>query len=251
MIEIYADGACSGNNVAGGGRAGAAAIAFRTGNAGTHELARRQMALGPGTNQTAELAAAHLALDLVEHISSGGSRNVFDHTVFCDSEYVVKGVNEWMAGWERNGWRTASKKPVANVEYWKSLKARLDKLRAANVNIRFQWVKGHATNQFNNFVDELAVAAVKLPMTGRKMPPDPDEGHMDLRIEMRGSWRPAAWFRKETTHSWSKPVSSEQSRSSGVSCSRPDRTDPQKRSFQEPRPGSPSPGFSFVRGGKR
>ena len=184
MISIYADGACSGNNVAGGGRAGAAAIAFRTSSAGTHELTRCQMSLGAGTNQTAELAAAHLAFDIIDKLTTDEGIPRLPFTIFCDSEYVVKGVNEWMAGWERNGWRTASKKPVANVEYWQALKARHDRLKASGVSFSFQWVKGHVTNQFNNFVDELAVAAVRMPLTDKPMPP-PVDSHDGMRIEVK------------------------------------------------------------------
>jgi len=72
--------------------------------------------------------------------------------LYSDSQYVLKGLNEWMPGWKKKGWRTASKQPVKNVDLWK----RLDALKDAH-EIRFHWVKGHAGHPENERVDELAV----------------------------------------------------------------------------------------------
>ncbi|MDR1567270.1 MAG: ribonuclease HI [Streptococcaceae bacterium] len=68
-----------------------------------------------------------------------------------DSQYVLKGITQWLAGWKRNNWRTASKQPVKNVELWQVMD------RALNYfpNIRFEWTKGHAGNYGNERVDDL------------------------------------------------------------------------------------------------
>ncbi len=77
-------------------------------------------------------------------------------TVICDSEYVVKGMNEWLIGWEKRGWITASKKPVKNKELWMELSVLTGKHKTT-----FQWTKGHADCEENNRCDELAVEAIE------------------------------------------------------------------------------------------
>jgi ribonuclease HI len=75
--------------------------------------------------------------------------------VVTDSEYVVKGVKEWMRGWIRNGWKTAAKKPVKNQELWQEIN-RLVALRP----VEMQWVRGHAGHEENERCDELARAEI-------------------------------------------------------------------------------------------
>lgn len=154
MLTIYADGACSGNP----GPAGAAIVVL-TDSAGTLvEFSNRQKALGTATNQIAELEAAIMALDFA--LDQPPSMPV---TVRSDSQYVVKGINEWMSGWIKNGWRNAAKQPVANKDIWLVIVQKLDEIRTARrQSITFAWVKGHSTDPFNNRVDELAVAASKM-----------------------------------------------------------------------------------------
>ena len=76
--------------------------------------------------------------------------------IFTDSTYVKDGITTWIKKWEKNGWKTASKKPVKNVELWKKLKN-----LSSNHSIKWIWVKGHAQNKYNNLVDELAQGAIK------------------------------------------------------------------------------------------
>jgi ribonuclease HI len=136
-VELFTDGACSGNPGPGGWafllrhpRSGKAV----EGSGGEHET----------TNNRMELTA------VIEGLGALTRRSVVD--LYSDSQYVLKGLNEWMPGWKRKGWKTASKQPVKNVDLWK----RLDELKNGH-EINFHWVKGHAGHPENERVDELAV----------------------------------------------------------------------------------------------
>ena len=76
--------------------------------------------------------------------------------IYTDSTYVKEGMTTWIKKWEKNGWKTASKKPVKNKELWKKLK-----YLSSKHSIKWIWVKGHAQNKYNNLVDELAQGAIK------------------------------------------------------------------------------------------
>ncbi len=138
MIEIYTDGACSGNPGPGGWGA-----LLRIGNAET-ELCGGDPAT---TNNRMELMAAIQALDALKR-----SSKVRLHT---DSKYVMDGVTKWIRGWKKNGWKTADKKPVKNEDLWK----RLDAANASH-DVTWKWVKGHSDNEMNNRADELARNAI-------------------------------------------------------------------------------------------
>jgi ribonuclease HI len=73
-----------------------------------------------------------------------------------DSQYVRKGITEWMPGWKRNGWKTASKKPVKNAELWR----RLDAARERH-EVRWDWIKGHSGHPENERADKLASDAAR------------------------------------------------------------------------------------------
>ncbi len=133
-IVIYTDGACSGNP----GPGGWGAILM----SGHH---RKEMNGGEAntTNNRMELMAAIAALEALKKPSQ-----VELHT---DSNYLKDGITKWIHGWRRNGWKTADKKPVKNVELWQ----RLDEARARH-EIDWRWVKGHAGETENERADELA-----------------------------------------------------------------------------------------------
>lgn len=139
-IEIYTDGACSGNPGPGGW--GTVLIY------GEH---RKELSgYDPETtNNRMELTAAIKALQaLLEPC------NIRLHT---DSSYLCKAFSEhWIEGWQRNGWKTASKKPVENQDLWQTLLA-----CAKPHNITWIKVKGHSNNVLNNRCDELATTAIK------------------------------------------------------------------------------------------
>ena len=134
QIVIFTDGACSGNP----GPGGWGAILM----SGPH---RRELSGGEAetTNNRMEMLAAISALEALKNPS-----RVDLHT---DSNYLRDGIMKWIHGWKRNGWKTADKKPVKNVELWQ----RLDAARARHA-IEWHWVKGHAGHPENERADELA-----------------------------------------------------------------------------------------------
>jgi len=133
-ITIWTDGACSGNPGPGGWGA-----ILRAGGQ-EKELSGGAPAT---TNNRMELTAAIMALESLK-----GPSEVDIHT---DSQYVRGGVTGWIHGWKRNGWRTADKKPVKNIELWLQLDA-----ATARHQIRWHWVKGHAGHPENERADVLA-----------------------------------------------------------------------------------------------
>ena len=106
------------------------------------------------TNNRMELLAAITALETL-----GRSAAI---TIVTDSAYVKNGVTTWIHGWKRNGWRTADKKPVKNVDLWQ----RLDEAQASH-QVTWEWVKGHAGHPENERADELARAGMA-PFKGGK-----------------------------------------------------------------------------------
>ena len=77
-------------------------------------------------------------------------------TLFCDSQYVVKGIQSWLEGWKRAGWRKADKQPVMNADLWQELDRQLQKHR-----LEAKWVRGHAGHPENERVDQLASEAAR------------------------------------------------------------------------------------------
>ena len=145
MLELkaFTDGACSGNPGPGGW-----GVVLQALNAG-EIVKERELSGGAGetTNNQMELMAAISALETLERASS--------ITVVTDSSYVKDGVSTWIHEWKRNGWKTAAKKPVKNVELWQ----RLDAAQARH-NVTWEWVKGHAGHPENERADALARAGM-------------------------------------------------------------------------------------------
>ena len=138
-VDIYTDGACQGNP----GPGGWAAIVRRDGEE------RELTGYDPDTtNNRMELLAAIEGLRAVEDVSE-----VDLHT---DSQYLQNGMNDWLARWKRNGWKTAAKKPVKNVDLWQAL----DEL-ASHHTVRWHWVRGHDGHVENERCDELANEAIR------------------------------------------------------------------------------------------
>jgi len=134
LVAIWTDGACSGNPGPGGWGA------ILTCGGHVKELYGGEAST---TNNRMELTAAIAALEALKRPSE-----VHLHT---DSNYLKGGITTWIVAWKRNGWRTADKKPVKNVELWK----RLD-TAAAPHTIDWRWVKGHAEDVMNERADALA-----------------------------------------------------------------------------------------------
>jgi ribonuclease HI len=137
-VELFTDGACRGNPGPGGW---GALLRYK-------DSERELYGYEPETtNNRMELTAAIRGLEALKRPCS------VDLTT--DSEYLRKGVTEWMAQWKRRGWRTASKKPVANRDLWEELDALLQKHE-----VRFHWIRGHTGHEGNERADALANRAI-------------------------------------------------------------------------------------------
>jgi len=139
-IEIFTDGACKGNPGPGGWGA------FLRSGSRTKELWGGE---AQTTNNRMELMAVIRALEALKQPSTV--------RVYTDSQYVQKGISEWVRKWKRNGWKTADKKAVKNDDLWKEL----DEL-AARHQIEWHWVKGHAGHPENERADALANKGIPL-----------------------------------------------------------------------------------------
>ncbi|RJE80569.1 ribonuclease HI [Paracoccus sp. JM45] len=141
MPELFAwtDGACSGNPGPGGW-----GVLMRAMD-GETVVKERELAGGEAatTNNRMELMAAISALETLTRPSQ--------IVIVTDSAYVKNGVTQWIHGWKRNGWKTADRKPVKNVELWQ----RLDEAQKTHT-VEWRWIKGHAGHAENERADELA-----------------------------------------------------------------------------------------------
>ncbi|EAW42015.1 ribonuclease H [marine gamma proteobacterium HTCC2080] len=134
VVEAFTDGACKGNPGPGGW-----GVLLRMDNQS------REIFGGDGatTNNRMELTAAIEALAALKEACTV--------ELTTDSTYVKDGVTRWMENWERNGWRTAAKKPVKNQDLWQALKAQV-----ARHEVNWHWVKGHSGHPENELADMLA-----------------------------------------------------------------------------------------------
>ena len=144
-VRIYTDGACKGNPGPGGWGA-------------LLQLDGREKELCGGepdsTNNRMELTAVILALEAL--------KQPCEIDLYTDSQYVQKGISEWIVSWKRRGWKTADKKSVKNVDLW----LELDRLVAGH-GIRWHWVKGHAGHPENERADQLANRGIESVPRGR------------------------------------------------------------------------------------
>lgn len=133
-VTIYTDGACKGNPGPGGW--GVLMIAAEN----RRELCGGEVAT---TNNRMELTAAIEALRALKRPTRV--------RMFTDSKYVMQGIETWIHGWKKNGWRTSDKKPVKNIDLWRALDA-----LAAQQQIEWRWVKGHSGDPGNERADALS-----------------------------------------------------------------------------------------------
>ena len=138
-VTLHTDGACLGNPGPGGW---AAILQW-----GGHESVLSG-GLADTTNNQMELMAVIMGLEALKRPVS--------ITVVSDSRYVLNGIQSWIAGWKRNGWKNAKKQPVANQELWQRLDA-----ATQSHQIDWQWIKGHAGHPLNERCDQLASAEAR------------------------------------------------------------------------------------------
>jgi len=143
-LHAWTDGACSGNPGPGGW-----GVLMRAMD-GETVVKERELKGGEAdtTNNRMELMAAISALEALTRDTS--------LTITTDSAYVKNGVTTWIHGWKRNGWKTAGRKPVKNVDLWQ----RLD-LAQQSHDVTWKWIKGHAGHAENEHADELARAGME------------------------------------------------------------------------------------------
>lgn len=135
-VEIHTDGACKGNPGPGGW-----GVVLQSG-ASRKELFGGELGT---TNNRMELTAVIEALAALKRPCTVD--------LYLDSEYVRKGITEWIGGWKARGWKTAARQPVKNVDLWQRLDALVS---GAGHDIRWHWVRGHAGNPGNERADALA-----------------------------------------------------------------------------------------------
>ncbi|GBF28791.1 MAG: ribonuclease HI [Proteobacteria bacterium] len=141
-VVMYTDGACRGNPGPGGW---GVILSYRDRN-------KKLSGFDPQTtNNRMELTAAIEGLRALSRAC--------DIELNTDSKYVLQGISEWIESWKSNGWKTAAKKPVKNVDLWQSLDEQVKKHR-----INWHWVKGHAGIEGNEMADQLANLAIDLAM---------------------------------------------------------------------------------------
>ena len=144
-VNIYTDGACSGNP----GPGGFGAILVHIDDNGIKHEKELSEGYKNVTNNQMELMAVIAGLEAL--------KKPCDVTLYSDSQYVVKAFNDkWIDGWIKRGWKNSDKKAVKNVELWQ----RLLKAKEQH-NVEFIWVKGHAGHEYNERCDTLAVKASK------------------------------------------------------------------------------------------
>lgn len=138
VVEIFSDGACRGNPGPGG-----------WGAVLRYKGVEKQLygAELNTTNNRMEMMGAISALETL-------SRNC-EVRMTTDSQYVMKGITEWIANWKRRGWKTADRKPVKNIDLWQRLDAAVQSHR-----VQWQWVKGHSGHPENELADQLANKAI-------------------------------------------------------------------------------------------
>ena len=144
-VEIFTDGACSGNPGPGGW---GALLRYNSHEKRISGFSSRT------TNNRMELMAAIRAMEALKRPCKV--------IITTDSQYVRDGMTKWLTGWKAKGWKRAGNKPVKNVDLWK----RLDKLCQKH-KVTWHWVRGHAGHAENEIADELASSSIKAGLAGR------------------------------------------------------------------------------------
>ena len=145
QVYLFTDGACSGNPGPGGW---GALLRYRDHE---KELSGSEAAT---TNNRMEMLAVINALEAL--------KQPMQVRICTDSQYVMKGITEWIVGWKRRGWKTVDRQPVKNMDLWQQLEAAL-----APHQVEWEWVRGHSGHPENERVDQLARAAIRQLQPGK------------------------------------------------------------------------------------
>jgi len=152
LFRIYTDGGCSGNP----GPGGWAYVMVQKTFQGDELIAQDMGGEKDTTNNRMELTAVISALRALKTMKSRSEISTSrEALVITDSQYVQKGITDWIKTWKRNSWRTSDKSPVKNKDLW----VELDSL-AGEFSIQWEWVKGHAGNKFNEMCDDMTQQAI-------------------------------------------------------------------------------------------
>lgn len=138
-IDLFTDGACSGNPGPGGW------AALLRWNDHEKELSGGEL---DTTNNRMEMVAVIMGLNAIKKPAQV--------SLYSDSQYVIDGITKWISGWKARGWKTADKKPVKNQDLWE----RIDEAVSRHESVSYHWVRGHDGHAENERVDKLAVAAI-------------------------------------------------------------------------------------------
>lgn len=143
--SIYTDGACSGNP----GPGGWGVVAYFS-DGSVHEMGGRE---SPTTNNRMEMQAAIAALQFLE--TSAQTEPI---VLYTDSEYVMKGITQWIVGWKKKGWKTSTGKPVLNQDLWQILDSLNTRAGKSLTPVEWRYVRGHSGNVGNDRCDAIARA---------------------------------------------------------------------------------------------
>lgn len=151
MVTIYTDGSSRGNPGPGGY---AAVVSYKKtveskGQEWVTEIGGRE---DHTTNNRMELLGAIKAIEFASELSTD------DCLLFTDSQYVMKGITEWVHNWQKKGWRTANKKPVLNQDLWQELLAVTEKIKSSGKKLEWKYVAGHAGIDLNERADVIATS---------------------------------------------------------------------------------------------
>jgi ribonuclease HI len=146
-LKIYTDGGCSGNP----GPGGWAYVMVQQTFQGAVIIAQNKGAERETTNNRMELTAVISALRALKTMRDVPRQAA----VYTDSQYVQKGITDWIRTWKRNSWRTSDKSPVKNKDLWIELDA-----LASEFPLKWEWVKGHAGNEYNEMCDSMTQEAI-------------------------------------------------------------------------------------------
>lgn len=147
-LEIWSDG---------GKRKEIASWAFCLFSPDMDKIIHKNYGVLEGTSQEGELSAGVKSLEFIISKFNKKQLDSIQIVLYTDSQYLSKGMNEWLWGWKHKSWKGSNNKTIKNINYWYAL----DKLKTQIPNLKFKWVKGHAGIELNEFVDDLCTQALK------------------------------------------------------------------------------------------